>query len=725
MRKLLPILAFYKEIVSEDLTIVLAKQTQQDQENHNLVQQIVSFFIFLNKIKYKLRFFVLFYFFLFFSCNTQTKETTKYERVDSLLFVFNKEPIKSEKKKILGKIHNEIKTQDLDSVSLLYYEKLTDKAFEIEDFEFYYELYNEIEKKAIIAKDTLTLIETECNKATYFLIKYDYNNTYYYLNKAEKLSLSSKNKKFLSFIYTNKAKILDAYKNHILAESFAFKSLNYIDDRKGKADEYLYESYMTISKCLFYQNKLDESLIYYLKTLEVAYKLKDDLYYKSNIAHTLNDIASIYIKKKNFNKAIAYINSGLAIDNFKKTDQNIFCYLTNNLGYSKLNLNDNTAKKHFIESLEIAKQTKNIFAINTSNLYLSEYYLKYNNIPKAFFHANEVLQATDKNKLNDDKLKALLLLAKANPNEATNYFENYQKLSDRLINNERLTRDKFARIEFETNEIISEKDIIQKEKESILQKLWSVSSIAALIILIVLLFYFIKSRNLKNKELKFIQEQQNSKEEIYDLMLNQQHRIEEGKYLEKNRISQELHDGVMGKLMAIRLNLFILKKKQDTETIEKCLPFIDDIQNIEKEIRQISHDLNQNLFNDNVTFISIVENLFTMIKGHSDIEFNLNIDERIDWEVINNNIKINIYRIIQEALQNIDKYAQATKVNINMFKKENEIHITIVDNGIGFKPDTNKKGIGLENMKKRMTEINGTFLIETIINQGTTINLIF
>lgn len=244
-------------------------------------------------------------------------------------------------------------------------------------------------------------------------------------------------------------------------------------------------------------------------------------------------------------------------------------------------------------------------------------------------------------------------------------------------------------------------------------------------ILIILLFYFIKSRNLKNKELLFIKEQQNSKEEIYNLMLNQQHRIEEGKYSEKNRISQELHDGVMGKLTGIRLNLFILKKKQDPETIVKCLPFIDDIQNIEKEIRQISHDLNQNIFDDKVTFISIVKNLFTMIKSHSDIEFNLLVDEKIDWDVMNYNIKINIYRIIQEALQNIDKYAQATKVNINMFKNENYIHITIVDNGIGYKLDSSKKGIGIENMKKRMAEINGIFQIETKINEGTRINLIF
>lgn len=50
----------------------------------------------------------------------------------------------------------------------------------------------------------------------------------------------------------------------------------------------------------------------------------------------------------------------------------------------------------------------------------------------------------------------------------------------------------------------------------------------------------------------------------------------------------------MSKLTGIRLNLFILKKRQDTETIQKRFPFIDDIQNIEIEIRQIAHDLNQN-----------------------------------------------------------------------------------------------------------------------------------
>jgi signal transduction histidine kinase len=77
--------------------------------------------------------------------------------------------------------------------------------------------------------------------------------------------------------------------------------------------------------------------------------------------------------------------------------------------------------------------------------------------------------------------------------------------------------------------------------------------------------------------------------------------------LKKNRISQELHDSITGKSTGVRLNLFILKKKQDLNTIQKCLPFMDDIQNIEKEIRQIAHHLNQNLFDDNVTLFPLLK----------------------------------------------------------------------------------------------------------------------
>jgi signal transduction histidine kinase len=654
--------------------------------------------------------------FLMLSCqNKKALKTNKEFIIYKIKLATNRDDLK--------RIESELEKYTYDTLIRNNLDAISDKYYDLEKFDDYNRISNTILKQSKKINDTIGIIEGLCKKGAYYSNIYKLDSMYYYYVKAENYSIETKNKYLLGTIFLNKAVINQNLNDYYNSEKNSFEALKIL---KNKQDYYLlYNAYLNIGYAAHNQNDDHEALQYFKKALTITDKIENKKVVLSLKGQVYYYYCLIYNKNKNYKISLDYAKKGLIIDNFKIKDPHVFCNLNNSLGYSKFKLNDVKAKEHFIESLEIAEQTNNILAINTSNLYLSEYYLKYNNTQKAFIHANEVLISANKNKINDDKLKALFLLAKISPKETTNYFENYKILSDSIINNERQTRDKFARIDYETNEIISEKDSIEKEKESILQQLWSISSISIFIILMILLFYFIKSRNIKNKELKFIQEQQNSKEEIYDLMLSQQHHIEEGKYIEKNRISQELHDGIMGKLTAIRLNLFILKKRKDPETIEKCLPFIDDIQNIEKEIRQISHDLNQNVFDDNVTFISIVENLFTMIKGHSDINFNLNVDERIDWEIININIKINIYRIIQEALQNIDKYSQATKVNLNMNKRENEIHIKISDNGIGFKVDTNKKGIGIENMKKRMTEINGKFILESKINKGTTINLIF
>jgi signal transduction histidine kinase len=179
----------------------------------------------------------------------------------------------------------------------------------------------------------------------------------------------------------------------------------------------------------------------------------------------------------------------------------------------------------------------------------------------------------------------------------------------------------------------------------------------------------------------------------------------------------------MGKLSSIRLNLYVLNKKTDEETIKKCLEYIKEIQSIEKEIRTIAHDLNSNLFSSDVDFINIVENIFTAIKNHSNIDFDLKTGENIDWSTVSTAIKINIYRIIQEALQNIDKYAAANKVAISMDKKDATLIITIADDGVGFNTKNSKNGIGLQNMQKRAEECNGTFNIISTPKKGTKISL--
>lgn len=115
--------------------------------------------------------------------------------------------------------------------------------------------------------------------------------------------------------------------------------------------------------------------------------------------------------------------------------------------------------------------------------------------------------------------------------------------------------------------------------------------------------------------------------------------------------------------------------------------------------------------------------LFTELNLNSSAIISIEVDPRIVWSGIDKNVKMNLYRIFQEALQNINKYAEANLITIAITKNETSIRIQIADNGKGFEIQQIKKGIGLKNMEYRSKELNGQFSIESKQNIGTKINL--
>jgi len=81
----------------------------------------------------------------------------------------------------------------------------------------------------------------------------------------------------------------------------------------------------------------------------------------------------------------------------------------------------------------------------------------------------------------------------------------------------------------------------------------------------------------------------------------------------------------------------------------------------------------------------------------------------------------NVFLVVKESLNNINKHSKATEVNITISADNESVNIVIADNGIGFLVDEKKKfNYGLNNMKSRMNDINGNFRIESVIRQGTT-----
>ena len=100
-----------------------------------------------------------------------------------------------------------------------------------------------------------------------------------------------------------------------------------------------------------------------------------------------------------------------------------------------------------------------------------------------------------------------------------------------------------------------------------------------------------------------------------------------------------------------------------------------------------------------------------------------NIDRSIKWEQLTNAVKINLYRIIQESLQNSNKYAGAQSIFLELKKLDNNLVLTITDNGIGFNTKNKLKGIGIKNMISRTNECKGIFEVISAKGEGTIIKV--
>ncbi|HEX8268810.1 MAG TPA: ATP-binding protein [Flavobacterium sp.] len=653
------------------------------------------------------------------SCNRSSDDIdSSSSRIDSLFNAAQRSPAKAEF--YLKTVDSTLKLRKNDSITRYKYLVLSWYYLDRKNSERSFEASKRAFDLASEARDNYTLAYSANSIADIFYYAAEYDSAYYYYIKAEKAGHSSGGLNLAS-VKIGKSRILSFKKDNAGAESEAVDGLRLA--LKSGDHWQIQASYEALGNALLGLNNPDKALVYYNKALKELEYLPSDSYSRSHLALKYNYITIAYQKKGDHKTAIKYAQMGLRLTNLRNTDIKTYSYLLNNLAYSKFKIGDQTALPLFYKALRISDSINNKFTQSSVHVKLAEYYLQMRELDSAKSNAIAAQAIAHKNLIFEDELTALQLLGQISPEEATAHNERYIHLSDSLQDVERATRNKYARLEFETDEIVSEKEMVEAERDRISLQRWMILGFGLLLLSIIVLVFINKAQRAKNKELEYVRNQLRSKEEIYQLIIEQQQKIEEGKQLEKRRISQELHDGVMGRLNSIRLNLFILSKKTDPETINKCLAHINDIQSIEKEIRAISHDLNTNIFAANIDFINIVENLFSSIRNHSDIQFKLVVDDQIDWLAINSNIKVQIYRILQEALQNIDKYAGAANVKVQMKKDDYNLIIEISDDGVGFDTTANRQGIGIKNMHDRIREVGGNMILQSESNSGTKINL--
>lgn len=182
---------------------------------------------------------------------------------------------------------------------------------------------------------------------------------------------------------------------------------------------------------------------------------------------------------------------------------------------------------------------------------------------------------------------------------------------------------------------------------------------------------------------------------------------------ERAEIGKELHDNIGQLLTTTKLYLEMLKNKQadPDELIDRGTKQIN---TIISEVRNLSRSLVPTSIND----LGLVESLNDLMEsfralGSFELQFfaTNTIEERMDA-----NVKLTIYRILQEQLNNIVRHAAATKVSVEMFQEDNKVYLFIADNGKGFDLKTVKKGQGLVNIKSRAELQEGS--VEILTNPG-------
>jgi len=602
--------------------------------------------------------------------------------------------------------------QENDSIKNVYLLEITSQAYKLKDFNFFNETNNEAYNLSLKLKDTNGLAKIHWNLGSYYFKKEILDSSYFHYNQSYKFYKHIDRNYYAGKMLYNMAIVQQDQKNYTGSEVLSFQAIEKFDKKKHILN--LYRCYNNLG--IVYNNlkEFKKAIEYHNIALSYLKKTTDKRTYRES---SLNNIGLVHHHSGNYINAIKSYKDGLKNIELKKSNINLYAKLLDNLAYSRL-LNGDTIniEKIFHKALKIRNSIGFVSGVLISDLHLSEFSLYKKDTVNALRYAEESLKLAKNVNNHRDYLKALKLLTKIDSVNSKKYLLEYIKVSDSLQNNDRKLRNKFTRIRFETDEYIEETNRLSAQQTIIL-----VASFALLAILSLL--YFMRLQRSKNKALQSEAEQQQANEEVYKLLLKQQAKLEEGRLNERHRISEELHDGVLGRIFGTRMGMGFLDLKGDNETQVKYQLYVDELQEIEKEIRVISHELKNELLSGKADYIQVVEHLVKEQSIVTGFEYKIKDDDSVHWSMINDAVKINCYRMVQEAVQNINKYAQAKLVVIHFSVNDSVLTLSIKDNGVGFDTTNKSQGIGLKNITARTKKINGTFVIRSTIGEGTHLSI--
>ncbi len=445
-------------------------------------------------------------------------------------------------------------------------------------------------------------------------------------------------------------------------------------------------------------DELDSALIYYKEALFINKKLNDN---RASFL-VLNNIATIYLKQKKYQESYDIFKS-VAKNDSLNGDLSSLIETLHNISCVQIKLGNYSQAKYSIQQVnELADKLDNSEMLIYTYLNLAEINSIEGKNRNAIILLEKALKCAIKNKFTyalSDIYLALSENHKRNRDfeKSLFYHKKHTDISDSLNKNKNVDLLENIKLSQEINNKtillnLKEKEIqlnveINKRKNIII-----IVSFTFFILMLIIFIFYIK---IKKNKLMFTQQKQ-SLEAFFN-----------GQEAERNRLSQELHDGICQNLTIIKMGLeneiyndSINKEniKSKTKEIEGCIG----------DIRDVSHNIAPILLYEmglKQALNSLVYNINKLNKFKLEIEF----DDKI--QNISKTIEIHIYRITQELLNNALKHSNSSFVKISFLNIENGLILEYNDNGIGIENLNKKTGTGLKNIKTRVDLINSKIQI--------------
>lgn len=435
-------------------------------------------------------------------------------------------------------------------------------------------------------------------------------------------------------------------------------------------------------------------------------------------------------------QARSYLDSAQSyIGHLPHSATSIPTYYRTELSYYKHRGNKQKVLENYEEGVSAAKKLGDAYMLKDLSFELSTFYKDLGEYQEAreYLLLSNSYQPYSRiqNKAIYQAEMAELEYRLGNYKKAYNYMDSLRLTKDSIYQRDVTTKLLEFEQQYKTtekeNRILRLKTKNKQQELAIAKNRWWRFVLGAGLILAVLLAYFWWKIGKNNKKL-FTQKELLHGEELRTMRqkerLNQYDAMLQGQEAERSRMAKDLHDGLGGLLAGIKLKLSYIVAKRGGDYPSSRSDINDVIHQLDysvDELRRIAHDM----MPESLRFEGLARALSDLCRYMSTVNVQVVFQNLGIKDYYPEQLRISIYRVIQELLANAIKHANATKVIVQCSELDGWLFVTVEDNGRGMeqKEDKQEKGLGLINIQNRISLLNGT--IETLSqpNEGTTINI--